>query len=425
MRYEPLSLEREDTLQISDTMPEVLVVGAGPAGLFAALTLAELGIRVQIVDEERRPAARSYALALHPQSLRLLSDAGLAEELLPMAHRVSAMAFYEGRERKAAVDLGVLPGELSCVAVLPQQILEGALESRLLRLGIPVLWNHRVSEIALSPTAVVAEVERLERSGAEPVVVKERFDVRPDFVLGADGHRSVVRKAIASPFEEMGPAELFAVFEVTAGGPAEHEARVVFHEGKAGVLWPLGGRRFRWSLAIAEWEGFEEPRFKSRHFPQVGDDPFPYLVRERLHQLLAERAPWFVDDVGEIVWSMAVRFERRLAGRFGRGRVWLAGDAAHLASPIGSQSMNGGLREARDLARSLASILREDYPLSVLDRYETTQRTEWRRLLAGEIQAGPGVSPWVREHAASLLPCLPASGADLVALMAQLGLELR
>ncbi|MFY9822828.1 MAG: NAD(P)/FAD-dependent oxidoreductase, partial [Thermoanaerobaculia bacterium] len=369
MRNEPLSLEREDTLQAPDTMPEVLVVGAGPVGLFAALSLAEQGIRVQIVDQERRPAARSYALALHPQSLRLLGEAGLAEELVPMAHRVSSMAFYEGRRRRAGVDLSVLPGELPCVAVLPQQILEGALESRLLRRGIPVLWNHRVREVACTPGAVVAEVERLERSGSEPAVVKERFDVCADFVLGADGHRSLLRQSIAEPFEEMKPAELFAIFEVAAGGPAEHEAKVVFHDGKAGVLWPLGGRRFRWSLEIESWEGFEEPRFKSRHFPQVSDEPFPYLVREKLHQLLAERAPWFVKDIGDVVWSMAVRFERRLAGRFGRGRVWLAGDAAHLASPIGAQSMNGGLSEARDLARRLAAILREDYPLTLLDRY--------------------------------------------------------
>lgn len=402
-------------------MPEVLVVGAGPVGLFAALTLAELGIRVQIVDQERRPAARSYALALHPQSLRLLGEAGLADELVPMAHRVSSMAFYEGRERRAAVDLSLLPGPLPCVAVLPQQILEGALESRLLRRGVPVLWNHRVSEIALTPGAAVAEVERLERYSGEQAVVKERFDVRADFILGADGHRSLIRKSIAEPFEEMGPAELFAIFEVTASGPAEHEAKVVFHEGKAGVLWPLGGRRFRWSLEIEDWEGFEEPRFKSRHFPQVGDDPFPYLVREKLHELLAERAPWFTEDVGEILWSMAVRFERRLAGRFGRGRAWLAGDAAHLTSPIGSQSMNGGLSEAHDLAQRLASILREDYPLSLLDRYETTRRAEWRRLLSGEIQAGPAAGPWVREHAQRLLPCLPASGDDLAVLMNQIG----
>jgi 2-polyprenyl-6-methoxyphenol hydroxylase-like FAD-dependent oxidoreductase len=424
MRNQPLSLEREDTLEIPDTMPEVLVVGAGPVGLFAALSLAELGIRVQIVDQERRPAARSYALALHPQSLRLLDEAGLADELLPMAHRVSSMAFYEGPERQAAVDFSVLPWALPCVAVLPQQILEGALESRLLRRGIPVLWNHRVSEITLTQGAVVAEVERLERGAVDQATVKERFDVRADFVLDADGHCSQIRKSIAEPFEEMGPAELFAIFEVTASGPAEHEAKVVFQDGKASVLWPLGGRRFRWSLEIEDWEGFEEPRFKSRHFPRVDDDPFPYLVREKLHELLAERAPWFVNDIGEIVWSMAVRFERRLAGRFSRGRVWLAGDAAHLASPIGAQSMNGGLSEARDLASRLASILREDYPLSVLDRFEDSRRTEWRRLLGSDAQAGAAAGPWVREHAQRLLPCLPASGGDLAVLMNQLGLEL-
>ncbi|HYX24557.1 MAG TPA: FAD-dependent monooxygenase [Thermoanaerobaculia bacterium] len=422
---EPRTQEREDTLQIPDEMPEVLVVGAGPVGLYAALMLAEQGVRVQIVDQERRPAARSYALALHPQSLRLLGEAGLTDELLPMAHRVDTLAFYEGSGRQAVLDFSALEGDLPCVAVLPQQILEGALESRLLRRGVPVLWNHRVSELALGHGAMVAEVERLERAGGEHAAVEDRFEVRADFLLGTDGHHSLVRRSLEIPFEDFGPAELYAVFEFTADGPAEREARVIFHDGRPGVLWPLGGRRFRWSLQIEDWEGFEEPRFKSRHFPRVSDEPFPYLVRDRLHQLLAERAPWFRPEIGEILWSMAVRFERRLAGRFGQGRAWLAGDAAHLAGPIGIQSMNLGLVEARDLARRLASILREDYPLSLLDRYDATHHAEWRRLLGGQAAPGPDATPWVREHAASLLPCIPASGPDLAILLGQIGLAVR
>src|SRR4051812_8294061 len=96
----PQPLEREDVLQIPQERPEVLVAGAGPVGLMAALALAEQGIQVQIVDQEKRPAARSYALALHPQSLRLLDEVGLADELLERAHRIERLAFYEGMERR-------------------------------------------------------------------------------------------------------------------------------------------------------------------------------------------------------------------------------------------------------------------------------------------------------------------------------------
>ncbi|HSG38864.1 MAG TPA: FAD-dependent oxidoreductase, partial [Thermoanaerobaculia bacterium] len=165
MKTAPLSLEREDTLQSADEAPEVLVVGAGPVGLFTALTLADLGVRVQVVDQERRPAARSYALALHPQSLRLLAEAGVTGELLAHAHRIDSVAFYEGTERRAALDLSGLP-DFPHVAVVPQQILEGALASRLAQRGAAVLWNHRVSDLELDDRMTLAKVERLERSAS-------------------------------------------------------------------------------------------------------------------------------------------------------------------------------------------------------------------------------------------------------------------
>jgi NADPH-dependent dioxygenase len=421
MKIASQPLERTEVLKIPEERPEVLVAGAGPVGLLTALALAEQGVQVQIVDQERRPAARSYALALHPQSLRLLDEIGLADDLLARAHRIERLAFYEGMERRAELDFTALPAEFPFVAVLPQQILEGTLESALKGRGVPVLWNHRLAELHLGGGGAAALVERHGPAGAE-----DGFDVRPEFLVGADGHRSLVRHALQASYVEMAPAELFAVFELMADGPAESEARVVFSEHKTGVLWPLGGRRYRWSLQVDEWEGFEEPRFKSRLYPEVGEEPFPYLVRDKLSELLAEMAPWFETEPGEIVWSMAVRFERRLAGRFGHGKAWLAGDAAHLASPVGAQSMNVGLREAYDLARRLGFILREDYPPDLLESYDAEHRHEWRQLLGarGRPEPGPDTDPWVRKHAARILPCVPGSGDDLILLLRQLGLVL-
>jgi 2-polyprenyl-6-methoxyphenol hydroxylase-like FAD-dependent oxidoreductase len=306
---------------------------------------------------------------------------------------------------------------------VPQQILEATLESRLAERGVQVLWNHRVSGLHASRGGVTAEVQRLARGGGEHALVEERFAIRPQYVLGADGYRSAVRHALETSYDETSAADLFAVFELTADRAAGAEARVVFSGGKAAVLWPLGAGRFRWSFQIDSWEGFEETRFKSRFYPKIGDDPFPYLVRERLRELVAERAPWFSAEIGEVIWSMTVRFESRLAGRFGHGRMWLAGDAAHLVGPIGSQSMNVGLHEAHDLARRLAFILREDYPASLLDRYETGRRHEWHQLLSDPL-AGRAANPWVRENAARILPCIPASGGELALLLGQLGLEL-
>lgn len=413
----------EDLAPEVDGEPEVLVVGAGPVGLFAALLLADRGVRVQIVDEERRPAARSYALALHPGSLKLLDKVGLTPDVVDPAHRLTSLAFYDGGEPRARLDFSLLPEPFPFVAVLPQQSLEGILESRLKELGVPVLWNHRLGSLRLKTAGPVAEVGRLAGGGTPGL--ERSFTVRPRFVLGTDGHRSAVRHALAVEFPEVGPAELFAVFELSSPDDPDSEVRVVLGEGTSSVLWPIGRGRLRWSFQIPDWEGFVEPRFKNRFFADVGEEPFPYLIREKLEELLAERAPWF-GTPGEIVWSMAVRFERRLAGRFGRDAVWLAGDAAHLASPVGNHSLNMGLWEAHELAARIVRSLRGDAPADALELQGQAAHAAWRALLGlrGRPVAGPDASPWVRKRAARILPCIPASGRDLELLLEQVGLSL-
>ena len=111
--------------------PDVLIAGAGPVGLFAALRLARAGVRVQIVDAERDTAAKSYALALHPRSLALLDEVGVAGEVLRRGVRVRKVAFYDRSERRAEISLAELGGPFPEVVVLPQSVLEDLLVQRL------------------------------------------------------------------------------------------------------------------------------------------------------------------------------------------------------------------------------------------------------------------------------------------------------
>jgi 2-polyprenyl-6-methoxyphenol hydroxylase-like FAD-dependent oxidoreductase len=408
-----------------DQEAEVLVVGAGPVGLYTALVLAEHGVRARILDEGNRPAARSYALVLHPATLALFDRLGLAQDLVALGHRLEGLAFYEGMERQARVSFAQLPGPYPFALVLPQQALEGVLEGRLRESGIEVEWNHRLARLRLAYGEMSAGIERLARGPDGRTAVEAKSWVYPDWVIGADGSRSVVRQALGVEYAEVGPAETYAVFEISADLPAENEVRVVLDESTAGVLWPIARDRFRWSFRIDDWEGFIEPREKRRRFLRVSEEPFPYLVVERLRELLDRHAPWFTAEIGRVVWSAASRFECRLASRFGRGNVWLAGDAAHLASPIGVQSMNVGLREAHDLATRLVAVLQREASDAVFDSYAGERQSEWRQLLglAGPPSVRPDARPWVRTHAARLPSCLPATGDDLAALLEQLGLE--
>src|SRR6266516_150270 len=103
---------------------EVLVAGAGPVGMITAILLAENGIRVKVVDKESSTATHSYACALHPGSLQLMEQIGLAEDIIKMGRRVDTVGLYDGKRRRAEIKLSGLAGDFPFVVVLPQRALK-------------------------------------------------------------------------------------------------------------------------------------------------------------------------------------------------------------------------------------------------------------------------------------------------------------
>lgn len=409
--------------------PEVLVVGAGPVGLFTALSLAEQGIQVEIVDQEWGTGAHSYALALHAGSHQLLEDVGLLGEVLEHAYRVRTIGFYDGANRRAEVHLSDLGEDFSFLTVMRQNVLEELLEQALKQHGVKVEWNHQVARLEPFDHHVVATVDKMEKESVGYAVAHTEWriaktkDVDVPFVVGADGHQSDVRAALKLGFEPVGPPTYFAVFEFKTDADLGHEMRVVMDEETTNVLWPLPDGYCRWSFQLTDYDHPDLKREKNRLAIQLGG--FPMLNEDLLHRMIEKRAPWFTGSVDVVEWQMVVRFEQRLAEAFGKQRVWLAGDAGHMTGPVGIQSMNVGLREGRDLAAALTAILRQDAGLESLDAYNRDRIAEWRFLLGleGGLRPGPATSTWVRQHIDRLLPCLPASGDDLIRLADQLGLE--
>ncbi len=411
--------------------PEVLVVGAGPVGLFAALVLARRQVRVQVVDKAWRSGSRSYALALHPQSLALLQEVGLLERVLSQAQCLSAVGFYEGAERRATLDLSVLETPFPFLAVVQQEKLEALLVEALKEEGVKVQWNHEAS--VLMPRGDHAEVTiaKLEQDSvgyavahSEWVIARSRT-VQVPFVIGADGHRSDVRRALGIAFTEVAPAKHFAVFEFKTEAALPQEMRVVLTEDTTNVLWPLPDGSCRWSFELPGYTVPASSRTKDRFALQHTYPSYPQLDEAHLRAFIAERAPWFEGRIDEMRWQIVVRFEHRLASTFGRQRMWLAGDAGHMAGPVGVQSMNVGLREASDLAEILAGHLQDGLALTRLEEYGRERLAEWRHLLGLQGATEPDVQmpAWLRRHHMRLLPCLPASGAHLAALAHQVGLE--
>ncbi|MBN9663957.1 MAG: FAD-dependent monooxygenase [Acidobacteria bacterium] len=427
--------------------PDVLIVGAGPVGLLAALDLAKQGISVQIVDSGVWACKHSYALALYPQTLYLLRELGVLDRLMASAYAVRNLALCDREGPRAQVRLGDSTDPLGCLAVVRQDVIEDMLEHALREAGVAVHWRHDISALRPGADHVTATIDRLERESRGYVVahnewvVGRRWDIQAPFVIGADGYNSRVRRTLNIEYPEVAPAQYYAVFEFETDARLGDEARVVFGPGTSDVLWPLPGGLCRWSFQLTDYHDTVAEEMKDRllrsgfgYFPterpkdrnEGVPNKYPAVLdQHHLTDLIAARAPWFQSSIERIHWRTVVRFERRLAASFGQNRMWLAGDAAHLAAPVAIQSMNIGFFEAHDLATAVAGIIHGSGTLADLDACGERWHAEWRRLhgLEAHLEPTPDTDPWIAGHIPDLPSCLPGFGAETARLAAQLRLN--
>jgi len=418
-----------------EAQTDMLVVGAGPVGLWTALLLAEAGIAVSLIDQEEHTAARSYACALHGRTLELLGQFGLTEALLASGKRVEKWAFYDRTGRHAELDLSGLAGRFPFILILPQSVLEGLLEQRLRQAGAAVHWNHRFAGFVEQEESLNATIDELAGTSTGYIVphwemvVKNRSNVSAQFILGTDGHASLVRQVAGFDYQRMGDPEFFAAFEFeseNADEDQDQEVRITLDQ-TTNVLWPLPNRRYRWTFQLLRHELPPEFPQKERRAVRLAQPVVDERIRRYVEKVSRERAPWFCAQISNIAWCSEVAFERRLVKPFGQNRCWLLGDAAHQTGPVGVQSMNLGFCEGETLVGLLKKILREDAPMSLLDSYNREQQNRWHPLmgLTGGLRPRASTTPWIREHCGQLLPCLPACETSMASLADQLGLDVQ
>jgi 2-polyprenyl-6-methoxyphenol hydroxylase-like FAD-dependent oxidoreductase len=410
---------------------DVLVVGAGPVGLTCALLLAEAGVNVQIIDREPRTAARSYACALHPATLKLLDRLGLASTLVTQGRRVESIGFYEGKDRRAELNLGKVGGEFPFLLIVPQNELEGQLEQRLAERGVRVNWNHRFDDLQQGSDEVNLVLEKLGGTSTGYIVphwetvVQDRFQLAARFVVGCDGHNSLVRHRLGIESTRLAGPEFFAAYEFEAQTPASDEVKVVLDAESTNVLWPLVGNRHRWTFQMIKSELSSEFPEKERRAVRIQQSNVDQNIRAYVERIAHRRAPWFSTEIKEIIWCTDVVFEHRIVKSFGKGRVWLAGDAAHQTGPVGAQSMNVGMLEVDSLAAMLKQFLQEDASFTSLEAYNQERLAEWSGLLgmAKGLRAEASTPAWIAERSSRLLSCIPGSGPALEKLATQLSLK--
>ena len=382
------------------------MVGAGPVGLVAAIRLREQGVDVRVVDELSPDDKQTYPVVLHPRTLRILSALGVAARLEWRGRAVTELVVYADGQRRAVLELPGA-GQVSTGAMtLPQDVLRQALMQRLADLGSAVEWKTRLTALEQDSGRVrltLTRRERVEVRRLEPEWIDLDNDtVDVDLVIAADGRGSTVRELLGISMIENGRREMYAFYDAR-DERAGSDAHLVLLDGTGNSVYPLQGEFSRFTFQIA---------VGAKHPPGA----------TQLRQLLISRMPWYGGDVESFEWSGSASFCPSLAERFGDGRVWLAGDAAHCTGPLGGQSINVGIHEAHDLALRMAEVVEGPRVGRLGQDYGAERRAQWQRLFGSGLSkpSVAGARDWVKRNMAILLPSLPAAGDDLDDLLEQL-----
>ena len=391
---------------LADRSVELLIVGAGPVGLLAGTAALQRGLEIELIDQTSRGFGLGYATLLHPGSLRLLSEVGVLERVRAHGREIRGIGLHvEGAPRRRLE----LP---SPALAVPQVRFEEALLAQFRAAGGRVHAPVQATTLQQSADDVKVRVVRRELvtlgspahySEWQPV---ESSTVTAKFVLGADGYDSRVRSALGLELMEVGKTEMFAMFEVPLASDPGSDIELGFSDGLACAFVPLSGSRAR--LAFQLDSGLDQEADVAR-----------------LRELVRTRAPFVKHAIEHVDFGSVIQFERRLVRRFGSGRVFLAGDAAHVTSPLGGQSMNLGLCEAHGFVEQMAACCRDRSHFELLEAYAHTRQREWHKLLGFHVklELSPSAPSWLGSLARRISPVLPASGDDLRSLLEQLGLS--
>ncbi|MGJ8654216.1 MAG: FAD-dependent monooxygenase [Opitutaceae bacterium] len=410
---------------------DIAVLGAGPAGLTAAHTLADKGMDFVLFDKEAHTNTETHALALHPETLELLEKLGVLDPVLETATKLHrASIFDHAQVRRAVINYGELPVKYPFLAVIGQDELESILVRTLKEKGHKPMWHHRARGIEQTDSNVTFTVDRLTEGMTGYAVahmeteIDKIFEYQANYLIAADGYSSQARKSAGIIFPEMAHSIDYAIFEFDTDAKLLTEMCMTLDGDRTHVYWPLGKRRCRFSFQMsAEFTG-RGAYNKEHEMVDEAAQHAPELEDSNLKALLKAHAPWFTGTVDEVKWRTMVHFEKHLVDRFGNNRIWLAGDAAHMTPPAGMLSMNIGMHEAADLATRLSTDQSDEVREFRLHAYDNDHMGEWKRLLDinHHLIGHDTTAKWLLEHRDNIIGNLPASGESLTAILKQLHL---
>ncbi|MFG2093799.1 FAD-dependent oxidoreductase [Streptomyces sp. NPDC048612] len=351
----------ENAVGVTDdllTTVDVLIAGAGPTGLALAVDLTRRGLRALLVERQDRLSQGARGTGVQPRTQEVFDDLGALAALQAGGGNYPPTALWEnGRIAETAVMIEqtdptpAVP--YSNALMVPQFHTQHVLHARLRELGGSVLLGTELTAFTQDSAGVTARLR-----GADG---QER-EVRAAYLVAADGGRSTVRQAAG----------------IAMGGPPLPPGAAVLADVRVDGL-----DRDHWHRWVLPDHGFVSL------LPLAGTDSFQTMIAanstdtspESVRALLAAHTHLAPEQIREVLWSSLFRPKAGLADTFREGRVFLAGDAAHIHSPAGGQGLNTSVQDAYNLGWKLGQVLRYGAPAALLDSYEAERRPIAERIL--------------------------------------------
>lgn len=332
----------------------VLVVGAGPIGLTTALALAQRGIKCRVIDKAPQASDKSKAVVIQARTLELFESMGIVDDFLANGLRVHANNFYAGDKKLIHLSFDEMEGPYPFTLLLPQSETEKLLTQHLQKLSVNIERSTELVDFQQDEKSVTAKLQNVDR-------VQET--VNADWLIGCDGAHSTTRHTLGFTFEGAAYDTSFATADVhVSWSNPEDEMFAYLHEEGTVVFFPLGNHRYR-IIANGPLHATGDP-----------------LSLEQMQKFVDTRGPSGV-VLSDPVWLTWFTISRRSASDYRKGRVFLAGDAAHIHTPALGQGMNTGMQDAFNLVWKLALVQKGLASPELLDTYQAERHPIGQKLL--------------------------------------------
>jgi len=325
---------------------DVVVVGGGPVGLWLACELALAKVNVAVLERRAQRVTQSRALAIQGRTLEIFALRGLADRFLERGRPIPA-GHFGGLDTR--LDLSVFETRFPFFLLLPQATTEGLLEEHALQLGVDIRRGHLVETVEPRADGIVVAG----RDGEAPFRLASRY------VIGADGARSMVRRAANIDFTGHAALHTMTLADVVLDAPPATPMVTIVNEAGSLLVVPLGDSVHHRIVVVDP--PITQPRLS---------DPVSLSV---LTAAATRIGNWDFRP-RDPIWLSRFTDETRLAERYRRDRIFIAGDAAHIHAPMGGQGMNVGIQDAMNLGWKLASVVHRTVPEALLDTYERERR---------------------------------------------------